>query len=121
MRILHHTFISSRRPRSASEVPHERAVAALADTGVGESPDARLDLVAALVELSRLDRSPVVARYVHQMDVREVARLLGMSESNVRTRARRALHRLRPLVEVVDTHHHALHGRGAVVSQERNP
>lgn len=95
MRMLHHTFVSDRRLRRNSETP----INDLRDSAAAhQDPGVRLDLQRALATLEPLDRSIVVARYLEDRSVRETAELVGLSEVNVRTRARRALVRLRPLV-----------------------
>lgn len=66
--------------------------------GADPDPGARVDLLAALAGLSPLDRAVVVLRYWEDRSVADTATDLGISESAVRTRARRALLRLRPLI-----------------------
>lgn len=94
--MLVNSFISHRRLRRNSEVPTgelpERSTAPETDSAT------RLDLLAALRRLEPLDRAVVVARYWEDRSVRETAHDLGLSESAVRTRAKRALDRLRPHV-----------------------
>lgn len=94
---LLHTFLSHRRLRRSSELP--------ADPGLGhessvpaDDPATRLDLLDALATLPPLDRAVVVLRYWEDRPVADTARDLGLTEAVVRTRARRALQRLRPLV-----------------------
>ncbi|MCW2791257.1 MAG: hypothetical protein JWO76_355 [Nocardioides sp.] len=90
--VLTRTYLSHRRLRRSSERPTD----ALPDRG-SEPPDAadRLDLMAALRLLSADDRVVVVLRYWLDRSVAETARELGLSETAVRTRSRRALARLR--------------------------
>lgn len=102
---LLNTFLSHRRLRRNSERPTDLTPGA--DSGVGAAtpaaPDAdpgtRVDLLAALAGLPPLDRAIVVLRYWEDRSVAETAIDLGLSESVVRTRARRALQRLRPLID----------------------
>lgn len=94
---LLNTFLSHRRLRRSSELP--------TDLGLGPEltsdppdPATRLDLLDALATLPPLDRAVVVLRYWEDRSVADTAVDLGLTESVVRTRARRALQRLRPLL-----------------------
>jgi RNA polymerase sigma-70 factor (sigma-E family) len=91
---LTRVFLSHRRLRSSSEVP----VDTVADRKEIEhvTPDLRLDLVAALRLLPPGDRVILVLRYCEDRSVAETAAQLHLTETAVRTRARRALARLRP-------------------------
>lgn len=94
---LLNSFLSHRRLRRSSEVPadldHGR------ESSVPEIDTAtRLDLLDALATLPPLDRAVVVLRYWEDRSVADTARDLDLTESVVRTRSRRALQRLRPLV-----------------------
>lgn len=94
---LLNTFLSHRRLRRTSEVPSDPATAperAAADA----DPTTRMDLLAALATLSPQDRAVLVLRYWEDRSVSDTARDLGLTETTVRTRSRRALERLRPLV-----------------------
>lgn len=93
---LHNTFLSHRRVRRNSELPTEQ----LPEPPAAEraEPAVRLDLLAALRPLPALDRALLVSRYWEDRSVKETADLLGISEAAVRTRAKRALHRVRPML-----------------------
>lgn len=93
---LLHTFLSHRRLRRNSELPtaHEAPEQPVAT----DDPATRLDLLAALATLPALDRAVVVLRYWEDRSVADTARDLDLTEAVVRTRSRRALQRLRPLV-----------------------
>ena len=86
------TFLSYKRVRRNSETP---------TVDVGEVPQpaddasARIELFAALRALEPIDRAIVVLRYWEDRSVTETARDVRMSEGAVRTRASRALARLR--------------------------
>jgi hypothetical protein len=56
------------------------------------------DLVAALGTLDPEDRAVVVLRHLFDYDSHEIARMLGVPPATVRTRLRRALGRMRPLL-----------------------
>ena len=93
--VLIKTFLSERRRRSSSELP----VAEVADTVVVQ-PDAteRLVLLAALAELSDVDRAVVVLRYWEDRTVAQTSHDLGLSEAAVKNRSLRALKTLRGLL-----------------------
>ena len=91
--ILLNTFLSHRRLRRSGEIPtDELPVQAVSDA----DPSLRLDLLAAIAQLSPVDRAIVVARYWGDRSNRETAAVTGLTETNVRTRSKRALERLRP-------------------------
>lgn len=99
---LLNTFLSHHRLRRNSERPTDLdpgaglpAKAAVPDV----DPGTRMDLLAALAALPPLDRAIVVLRYWEDRSVAETATDLGLSEAVIRTRARRALQRLRPLID----------------------
>ena len=101
---LLNTYISHRRLRRNTELP----------TDLGRRPDvatpdgdtaARLDVLDALATLSALDRAVVVLRYWEDRSVADTARDLDLTEVTVRTRARRALQRLRPLLDTDERTH----------------
>lgn len=90
--VLTRTFLSHRRLRRSSERPTDE----LPDRGLAPpDPTTRLDLLAALRELAPADRVVVVHRYWLDRSVADTAAELGLSETAVRTRSRRALARLR--------------------------
>jgi RNA polymerase sigma-70 factor (sigma-E family) len=89
---LTNTFLSHKRVRRNSETPTDR----VAD---GSSPvhdlDLRMDLFAALATLDDGDRAIVVLRYWEDRSVAETARQLNLTEGAVRTKASRAMAKLR--------------------------
>ena len=91
--VLLRSYLSHRRKRSA----HERPVDAVPETATAGGADdvRRLDLLAALAELSPADRAVVVLRYWEDLSVAQAAAVLGLKETTVRARASRALARLR--------------------------
>lgn len=94
---LLNTWLSHQRLRRSSEQPMD--VTAAGDQPVTDpDPAARTDLLAAVATLAPLDRAIVMLRYWLDRSVAETAIDLGLTEAAVRTRARRALHRIRPLV-----------------------
>jgi RNA polymerase sigma-70 factor (sigma-E family) len=86
------TFVSHKRVRRNTETPSARVAV---ETGQGHDVDAHVDLFSALATLDKVDRAVVVLRYWEDRSVADTARHLGMSEGAVRTRATRALPKLR--------------------------
>jgi RNA polymerase sigma-70 factor (sigma-E family) len=88
------TFLSYKRVRRNAETPTvDLGDASHADRGTDDW--ARVELFAALRTLDPIDRAIVVLRYWEDRSVAETARDVRMSEGAVRTRASRALARLR--------------------------
>jgi RNA polymerase sigma-70 factor (sigma-E family) len=94
---LLNTFLSHRRLRRSSEVPSD-PTAGPEGAAPETDPTTRMDLLAALATLPAQDRAVLVLRYWEDRSVADTARDLGLTETAVRTRSRRALERLRPLV-----------------------
>ena len=94
---LLNTFLSHRRLRRNTEQPSDLSVA-VEEAGPHHDPTTTLDLLDALRTLAPLDRTVVVLRYWEDRSVADTAVDLGLTETAVRTRARRALERLRPLL-----------------------
>lgn len=94
--VLLNSFLSHRRLRRNSEQPTDLRVEVPASDA---DPSIRVDLLAALATLTPLDRAVVVLRYLEDRSVADVAVDLDLTEVNVRTRAHRALDRLRPLID----------------------
>lgn len=98
-RILLNAFLSERRLRRSSELPvaelpeHDVAV-----TAPSSDVADRVTLMAALAELTPLDRAVVVLRYWHDRSVSMTAADLQLTESAVKNRTSRALRRLRELL-----------------------
>ncbi|MCD4527246.1 SigE family RNA polymerase sigma factor [Nocardioides sp. cx-173] len=90
--ILTRIYLDSVRRRSSTEVPLADPPQARAAT---PDSDLRQVLVAALRELTPVDRAVVVHRYLLDADVATVARDLSLSENAVRTRSSRSLARIR--------------------------
>lgn len=104
--ILTNTFLSQKRLRRSGETTGRIADigetltegAAGPGTGTHDDPSVRMTLFDALAQLSPTDRAVLVARYWEDRSTEQTARDLGITETAVRTRAKRALERLRPLV-----------------------
>lgn len=102
-RILMNTFLSERRLRRSGEIPVAELPDAAPRSGqLGDATSAevadRVALMAALAELSPLDRAVVVERYWHDRSVAATAADLRLTESAVKNRTGRALRRLRDLL-----------------------
>lgn len=91
------TFLSSRRRRSSGELPYAD-VPEQVGVDHADATDLRSVLVQALEGLAPLDRAVLVLRYLEDLSVAEVADRMGTSPGAVRTRASRALDRIRPLL-----------------------
>ncbi|GAA4902921.1 hypothetical protein GCM10025789_22160 [Tessaracoccus lubricantis] len=90
--MMYHLFVSHRRRRSAQELVSDELpelIARDADAAL------RVDLARALSELGPSQRAVIVARYVDDMSVADVALLVGRSEAWVRQTASRTLSRRR--------------------------
>jgi RNA polymerase sigma-70 factor (sigma-E family) len=87
------TFLSHKRVRRNAERPHLD----LGDSAARGSTDVstRVELFDALARLDPLDRAILVLRYWNDRTVDETATAVGLSAGAVRTRASRALSRLR--------------------------
>ena len=86
------TWISHQRRRTH----HERPLAAPPESPVAaDDADLRVVLRTALSELAPLDRAVVVLRYLDDVPVDDVGRMLGLSPTAVRSRAKRALAKVR--------------------------
>ncbi|WP_337191553.1 sigma-70 family RNA polymerase sigma factor [Nocardioides flavescens] len=90
--ILTRRFLADRRRRRVSELPLLTETDRAAITA---DPTLRLSLLQVLGTLPALDRTVLVLRYFHDLPVAEVAAQVDLSESACRTRASRALARLR--------------------------
>lgn len=96
---LLNVYISHRRLRRNSEQPADLTRHGDAEA-VERDVATRLDVMDALATLSALDRAIVVLRYWEDRSVADTALDLGLTESVVKTRAHRALGKLRLLLEL---------------------
>ena len=93
--VLLRTFLAQRRLRRVAEYP----VAELPERSARAADvDSRLELLAAMRQLSPQDRTVLTLRYWEDLSVAETADLLGIRLSTCRTRTARALARLRVLL-----------------------
>ena len=87
------TFLSHKRVKRNAEQP--RTDLGLAEPSRGADVSARIELLDALWRIDPLDRAILVLRYWNDRSVEETAAAVGLSAGAVRTRASRALARLR--------------------------
>ena len=86
------TWISHQRRRTH----HEQPLAVVPESpDAAEDADLRVVLRLALSDLARLDRAVVVLRYLDDVPVDDVGQMLGLSSTAVRSRAKRALTKVR--------------------------
>ena len=97
-RTLLNTYLSHRRLRRNSELPADPALGPEHSTPEDDHAT-RLDLLDALAMLPPHDRAVLVLRYWEDRSVADTAHDLGITDAAVRTRSRRALQRLRPLLD----------------------
>lgn len=90
--ILYRLAIDRSRRRSSTELPSDDLPEAGSDA---DTTELRLDLARALAQLDPELRALVVARYIDDLPVRQVAAMFGRSEGWVRTTASRTLATLR--------------------------
>ncbi|MFF0292327.1 SigE family RNA polymerase sigma factor [Kitasatospora sp. NPDC004615] len=90
--VLVNTFLSHRRRRSSREHVTDTFAESAAPTA---DPALRVTLLQALAELPQQDRAVLVLRYWEDLGVEEAATALRLTPSAVRSRASRALSRLR--------------------------
>jgi RNA polymerase sigma-70 factor (ECF subfamily) len=86
-------FARARRLRAESAVFGE------AEADSPQSPALSDELLAALASLSPEHRAVIVLRYVLEYTPGEIGEMLGLPRGTVNSRMRRALDRLRPLIE----------------------
>ncbi|PJN23747.1 SigE family RNA polymerase sigma factor [Kitasatospora sp. CB02891] len=90
--VLVNTFLSHRRRRSSREHVTDTFAESAAPA---VDPALRLTLLQALAELPQQDRAVLILRYWEDLGVEETASVLRLTPSAVRSRASRALGRLR--------------------------
>ena len=93
-KILLRTYLDHRRRRSSSET----ATGLVHDSGYRHHPDLRLTMLDALGRLSPRDRAIVILRYFEDYSVEQVADVLDVPVSVVKTQTRRSLARLREVL-----------------------
>lgn len=89
--------------RMARQRGREQVTDEVPDQLVPEPGPERLDLMRALAGLSPRDRAVVALRFLDDLPVAEVARVLGLPEGTVKSRTARALDRLQAVLAAPQT------------------
>ena len=100
------------RGQSLAEDWHEVTPGDPAAHGVSAKPEAALDLDAALANLSSVSRAVVWLHDVEGFTHKEIAKMMGRTESFSKSQLSRAYQRLRPILAADDD---GLEGEGAAV------
>jgi RNA polymerase sigma-70 factor (sigma-E family) len=93
-KILLRAYLDHRRRRSSTEA----ATGMLHDTGYRQSPDLRLTMLDALAKLPARDRAIVILRYFEDYSVEQVADVLDVPISVVKSQTKRSLLKLREVL-----------------------
>jgi len=93
-KILLRAYLDHRRRRSTSEA----VTGVIHDAGYRHHPDLRLTMLDALAGLSPRDRAIVILRYFEDYSVEQVAEVLDVPVSVVKTQTRRSLAKLREVL-----------------------
>lgn len=93
-KVLFRAYLDHRRRRSSTEA----TPGVLRDVSHQYQPDLRVTMLDALSHLPPRDRAIVVLRYVEDYTVEQTADLLDVSESVVKTQAKRSLTKLKDLL-----------------------
>ena len=93
-KILLRAYLDHRRRRSSSET----AVEVIHDSGYQHQPDLRLTMLDALGRLNPRDRAIVILRYFEDYSVEQVAEVLDVPVTVVKSQTRRSLARLREVL-----------------------
>jgi len=93
-KVLVRVYLDHRRRRSSAEA----VTAEVHDAGYRQSPDLRLTMLDALGRLPARDRAIVILRYFEDYTVEQVADVLDVPVSVVKTQTKRSLERLRGLL-----------------------
>jgi RNA polymerase sigma-70 factor (sigma-E family) len=93
-KVLLRAYLDHRRRRSSTE----SATGVLHETGYRQSPDLRLTMLDALAQLPARDRAIVILRYFEDYSVEQVADVLDIPASVVKSQTRRSLAKLRDVL-----------------------
>ena len=93
-KVLVRVYLDHRRRRSSTET----LTAVVHESGCGDSPDLRLTMLDALGQLPPRDRAIVILRFFEDYPVEQVADVLDVPVSVVKTQSTRSLQRLRGLL-----------------------
>jgi RNA polymerase sigma factor (sigma-70 family) len=95
-KILLRAYLDHRRRRSSTESVGQ----SMRETGFHEAPDLRLTMLEALARLPERDRAIVILRYFEDYSVEQVADVLDVPVSVVKTQTKRSLTKLRGVLAV---------------------
>jgi len=93
-KILLRAYLDHRRRRSSTEA----VTGVVHETGYRHHPDLRLTMLGALAGLNPRDRAIVILRYFEDYSVEQVADVLEVPVSVVKTQTRRSLAKLRDVL-----------------------
>jgi RNA polymerase sigma-70 factor (sigma-E family) len=93
-KVLLRAYLDHRRRRSSTE----SATGVLHETGYRQSPDLRLTMLDALAQLPARDRAIVILRYFEDYSVEQVADVLDVPISVVKSQTKRSLLKLREVL-----------------------
>jgi RNA polymerase sigma-70 factor (sigma-E family) len=93
-KILLRAYLDHRRRRSSSE----SVTGMLHEAGYRQSPDLRLTMLDALTQLPARDRAIVILRYFEDYSVEQVADVLDLPVSVVKSQTKRSLLKLREVL-----------------------
>jgi RNA polymerase sigma-70 factor (sigma-E family) len=93
-KILFRAYLDHRRRRSSTEA----VTPAVRDPGYRDNPDLRVTMLEALGTLPPRDRAIVILRYFEDYSVDQVAEVLDLPPSVVKSQTRRSLVKLRELL-----------------------
>ena len=93
-KVLLRTYLDHRRRRSSAEA----ATGMIRDRGYRQSPDLRLTMLDALGQLPPRDRAIVILRYFEDYSVEQVADVLDVPVSVVKSQTKRSLLKLREVL-----------------------
>jgi RNA polymerase sigma-70 factor (sigma-E family) len=93
-KVLLRAYLDHRRRRSSTE----SVTGVLHETGYRQSPDLRLTMLDALAQLPARDRAIVILRYFEDYSVEQVADVLDVPISVVKSQTKRSLLKLREVL-----------------------
>lgn len=94
-----HPWVPNLNDDSVAELAQSIVTSSICPAEKAQEAEMRQHAVTALGQLKPLDREILVLRYLEQLGVREIADVLGISETAVTSRHMRALQKLRRLMQ----------------------
>ncbi len=96
--LMEHAWTPNLNDESVAELAHSIAASSIGPCRRAMRTEMQARVQAALLELKPHDREILVLRYLEQLDVEEIAGVLGISQTAVTSRHLRALQRVRRLL-----------------------